>query len=98
MWKDFLKVSSEFLLYLYGFLTNLRSKVSLCTDALRWDSSGVGVSVSVGVGVGVHQHFNVGLFSETIIHRILKLGLMVVCGKGFPNMHSLITSRKGQGS
>ena len=73
---------------------NLRSKVSLCTDALHWDSSGVGVRV----GVGVHQNFNVGLFSETINHRILKLGLVVVCGEGFPKMHSLITSRKRQGS
>ena len=74
--------------------------MSLCTDALRWDSSGVGVGVrvGVGVGVGVHPNFNVGLFSETINHRILKLGLVVVCGEGFPKMHSLITSRKCQGS
>ena len=82
--------------------------MSLCTDALRWDSSGVGVGVGVrvgvgvgvrvGVGVGVHPNFNVGLFSETINHRILELDLMVVCSEGFPNVHSLITSRKGKGS
>ena len=64
--------------------------MSLCTDALHWDSSGVGVGVSIGVGV--HPNFNVGLFSETINHRILKLGLVVACGEGFPKMHSLITS------
>ena len=67
--------------FFWPFLTNLRSKMSLCTDALRWDSS--------GVGIGVHQNFNVGLFSETI---------HVVCGEGFPNMLSLISSRKGQRS
>ena len=39
------------------FFTNLRSTVSLCNDALRWDSS------VVGVGIGVHQDFNVELFS-----------------------------------
>ena len=42
--------------FIEHFLTNLQSKVSLCTDALRWDS--------IGVGVGVHQNFNVGLFSD----------------------------------
>ena len=52
----------------------------------------------VRVGVSVHQKCNVGLFSETINHRIVKLGLMVVCGEGFPNVHTLITSHKGQGS
>ena len=69
--------------------------MSLCTDAMRWDSSVVGVGVSVSVQA---KNFNVKLFSETINHRILKLGLVVVCGKGFPKMHSLITSRKRQGS
>ena len=78
--------------YIRPFLTNLRSKVNLCTNALRWNSSGVGVSV------GVHQNFYVELFSETINHRILKLGMMVVCNEGFPKMLSLITSRKGQRS
>jgi len=74
----------------------VRSKMSLCTDALRWDSFVIGVGV--GICVGVHQNFNIELFSETINHRILKLGMMVVCDEGFPKMHSLITSRKGQRS
>ena len=60
---------------LQRFLMNLRSKVSLCADTLRWDSSGVGISM--------HQIFNVGLFSEAINHRILKHGLMVVCDRAF---------------
>ena len=64
--------------------------MSLCTDALRWDSSGVGV----GVGVGVHQNFNVEIFSETINHRTLKLGVMVVCDESFPKMQSLDNLRK----
>ena len=76
------------------FLTNLRGKVSLCTDALRWDSSGVGVRVGVGVQV---QNFNVDLFSETINHRILKLCMMVVCFKGFPKMHGLVPLAKVKG-
>ena len=78
---------------------NLRSKVSLCTDALRWDSSIVSVGVRVGVGVGVQvQNFNVELFSETVNHRILKLCMVVVCDEGFPKMHSLITFHKVQRS
>ena len=72
------------------FLTNLRSKVSMCTDALRWDSS--------VVGIGVHQNFNVEFVPETINRRILKLDMMVVCDEGFPKMHSSITSHKGQRS
>ena len=58
-----------------NFLMNLRSKVSLYTDALRCDLS--------GIGVGVHQNFNVELFLEIINHRILKLGMMVVCDEAF---------------
>ena len=69
---------------------NFRSKVSLCTDALRWDSSIIGVSV--------HQNFNIELFSETVNHRILKLGMMVVYSEDFPKMYTLITSCDGQRS
>ena len=58
------------------FLTNLRSKVSPCTDALHWDLS--------GVSVGVHPNCNVDFFSETIDHRNLKLTRMVVCNEVFP--------------
>ena len=74
---------------------NLRNKVSLFTDVLRWDSSTVGVHVDASVQL---QNFNVELFSETINHRILKLGMMIVCDEGFPKLHSLITSCKGQRS
>ena len=41
---------------------------------MHWDSS----------GVGVHQNFNVELFSGTINHITLKLGMMVVCDESFP--------------
>ena len=68
------------------FLMNLRSKVSLCTDALHWDSSGVGVQVQ-----------NNELFSEIINHRILKLGMMLLCDEGFSKMHSLIPLAKVKG-
>ena len=69
---------------------NLGSKVGLCTDALHWDSS------VISICVGVHfQNVNIELFSETVHHRILKLGMMVMYCEGFSKMHSLITSRKG---
>ena len=44
------------------------------------------------------QNFNVSLFTDTIEHKNLKFGTVIVCDEGFPKMLSLMTSHKGQRS
>ena len=44
------------------------------------------------------QNFNVALFSDTIDHRNLNLGTLVVFDVGFLKMYVLITFHEGQRS
>jgi len=44
------------------------------------------------------QNVNIAPFSDTIDHRKLKLGTVVVCDVGFPKMYILLTFHEGQRS